>query len=196
MPPQRWARWVENFTTRHGALTLHAGPGLAGEADDGSWFEATLPFGVPYVGPADPAAFSAAASAPADWGVLLVRRGGFAVARLSGASVVSSKVGQRHVQGRTKAGGQSQQRFARRRDNQARAAWEAAAGHAMAHLATLQGPLLVGGDAAGVESVVALAGLGDLDRHLLEAVPGEPRRAALEEAVAQGLSVRVRVLNA
>ena len=43
---------------------------------------------------------------------------------------MESKVGQRHVQGRTKAGGQSQQRFARRRDNQARAAYEAAAEHA------------------------------------------------------------------
>jgi hypothetical protein len=62
--------------------------------------------------------------------VLLVRKGGFAVARLRGADLLASKVGRRHVQGRTKAGGQSQQRFARRRDNQARAAYEAAADHA------------------------------------------------------------------
>ena len=66
----------------------------------------------------------------ADWGVLLVRKGGFAVARLAAERLVESKVGQRHVQGRTKAGGQSQQRFARRRDNQARQAYEAAADHA------------------------------------------------------------------
>ena len=62
------------------------------------------------------------AEPPRDWGVLLVRKGGFAVARLAGSEVVASKVGQRHVQGRTKAGGQSQQRFARRRENQARVA--------------------------------------------------------------------------
>ena len=47
-----------------------------------------------------------------------------------GARMVEHKIGQRHVQGRTKAGGQSQQRFARRRDNQARQAYEAAADHA------------------------------------------------------------------
>ena len=58
-----------------------------------------------------------------------MRKGGFAVARLEHGRLADSKVGQRHVQGRTKAGGQSQQRFARRRDNQARAAYEAAADH-------------------------------------------------------------------
>ena len=73
---------------------------------------------------------STPACRPPAWGVLLVRKGGFAIARLRGDDLVESKVGQRHVQGRTKAGGQSQQRFARRRDNQARAAYEAAAEHA------------------------------------------------------------------
>ncbi len=75
-------------------------------------------------------AFVAAAAPPEEWGVLLVRKGGFAVARLAGDRLAESKVGQRHVQGRTKAGGQSQQRFARRRDNQARDAYAAAADHA------------------------------------------------------------------
>ena len=74
--------------------------------------------------------------------MLLVRKGGFAVARLAGDRIVESKVGQRHVQGRTKAGGQSQQRFARRRDNQARQAYEAAAEHAARILGELPpGPL-------------------------------------------------------
>ena len=71
-------------------------------------------------------AFAGTVLAPSRWGVLLVRKGGFAVARLSGDDLVEHKIGQRHVQGRTKAGGQSQQRFARRRDNQARAAYDAA----------------------------------------------------------------------
>ncbi|MEZ5191432.1 MAG: Vms1/Ankzf1 family peptidyl-tRNA hydrolase [Nocardioides sp.] len=74
-------------------------------------------------------AFLAAAAPPPDWGVLLVRKGGFAIARPS-VPVTADKVGRRHVQGRTKAGGQSQQRFARRRANQARAPHEAAADHA------------------------------------------------------------------
>ena len=95
-----------------------------------STFHARLPFDATYDGPADAAAFAGAVTLPADWGLLLVRKGGFAVARLAGERLVDSKVGQRHVQGRTKAGGQSQQRFARRRGNQARQAYEAAADHA------------------------------------------------------------------
>src|SRR5687767_3569589 len=106
-----------------GALTAHA--------EDGSSAQARLPFGAGYEGPAEPAALAAAVQAPGTWGVLLVRKGGFAVARMQGPQMVASKVGQRHVQGRTKAGGQSQQRFARRRDNQAQAAYDAATDHAV-----------------------------------------------------------------
>jgi peptide subunit release factor 1 (eRF1) len=39
-----------------------------------------------------------------------------------GGRLTASKVDRQYVQGRTAAGGWSQQRFARRRDNQARAA--------------------------------------------------------------------------
>ena len=52
-------------------------------------------------------------------GVLLIRRGGYAVGLARGAAFAESKVGKRHVQSRTAAGGWSQQRFARRRGNQA-----------------------------------------------------------------------------
>ncbi len=127
--------------------------------------------------------------------MLLVRKGGFAVARLEGDQLVESKVGQRHVQGRTKAGGQSQQRFARRRDNQARQAYEAAAEHAARILAGV--PLIVtGGDHAAVEAVLAdrrLAG-----RHVVPpflAVP-DPRRSVLEQAILDAGSVRIAVVNA
>ena len=87
--------------------------------------------------------------------MLLVRKGGFAVARLAGERIVESKVGQRHVQGRTKAGGQSQQRFARRRDNQARQAYEAAADHAARILGGPRGRWSTGGDHAAVDEVLA-----------------------------------------
>ncbi|RZI88329.1 MAG: hypothetical protein EOO67_13255, partial [Microbacterium sp.] len=123
--PGRLPRWVENFTASHGDTALAvADGGLTGRAADGSSFRAALPFSRLYAGEARTDAFVAACAAPDDWGVLLVRKGGFAIARLAGDKVRESKVGQRHVQGRTKAGGQSQQRFARRRDNQARAAYE------------------------------------------------------------------------
>lgn len=199
MPPGRVERWVANFAHRHGPTTLEVtGGALRGTAEDGSRFDAWLPLGAAYDAGADaPALAAAAASAPpADWGVLLVRKGGFAVARLAGTTVVASKVGQRHVQGRTKAGGQSQQRFARRRDNQARAAYEAAADHAARLLGDLTGPLVVGGDRGAVEEVLAdprLARLAVVGHRL--PVP-DPRRAVLEQAVADALSVRVEVVNA
>ena len=123
-----------------------------------------------------------------------MRKGGFAVARLEGQRTVESKVGQRHVQGRTKAGGQSQQRFARRRDNQARQAYEAAAEHAARILRP--GPLVTGGDRPAVEEVLAdprLNGLSVVDPWL--PVP-DPRRSVLDQAVRDACSVRVEVRNA
>ena len=196
--PARTGRWVENFVTRHGAAELGVVAGhLTGRAADDSTFEARLPFAATYDGPADPGAFAAACGAPARWGVLLVRKGGFAIARLHREEIVESKVGQRHVQGRTKAGGQSQQRFSRRRDNQARAAYEAAAGHAERVLTGHLTALVCGGDRTAVEQVLQEPRL----RHLAEvrvdpwlAVP-DPRRAILEQAVVDACSVAVTVTD-
>jgi peptide subunit release factor 1 (eRF1) len=155
-----------------------------------------VPFGIPVEEPSVEALVAACAP-PAEWGVLLVRKGGFAVARLAGEEMVESKVGQRHVQGRTKAGGQSQQRFARRRDNQARAAYEAAADHAARIVARV--PLLVvGGDHAAVGAVLEDPRLKDAARHVTGAflsVP-DPRRGVLESAVRDACSVRIDVTNA
>lgn len=194
VPPERWERWVENFAARHGGVSLTAGDGLRGSAPDGSTFVARLPFGRAYAGGADPTAFAAAAEPPAVWGVLLVRKGGFAVARLVASDLVEHKVGQRHVQGRTKAGGQSQQRFARRRDNQSRAAYEAAAEHAARILRP--GPLVTGGDHAAVDAVLAdprLRGHEVVGPWL--PVP-DPRRRELDAAITDAQAVAVEVHNA
>ncbi|ANH39807.1 peptide chain release factor 1 [Nocardioides dokdonensis FR1436] len=199
VPAARVERWVLNFQERHGDTVLTVVEGvLRGAASDGSTFAARLPFATAYDGSPDAVSFAAEARtcAPTDWGVLLVRKGGFAVARLDGAQMGASKTGQRHVQGRTKAGGQSQQRFARRRDNQARQAYEAAADHAARILEDLRGPVVVGGDRSAVEEVLAdrrLAGLTVVDPWL--ALP-DPRRNVLEQGVAEALSVLVDVHNA
>lgn len=197
VPAGRIERWVDNFSARHGAADLAVGDGaLIGVAGDRSRFAARLPFGVPYDGSPDAGAFAEAVRAPAEWGMLLVRKGGFAVARLHGDLIVDSKVGQRHVQGRTKAGGQSQQRFARRRDNQARRAYEAAADHAARILAGLDGPVVTGGDRSGVDEVLAdpqLRSLPVVGPWL--AVP-DPRRDVLERAVLDACSARIEVENA
>jgi hypothetical protein len=195
VPPTRLLRWVDNFVARHGATTYAVRDGaLCGTATDGSSFAARLPFGASYDGVPDVVDLLAAAAPPARWGVLLVRKGGFAVARLEGEQLVEHKIGQRHVQGRTKAGGQSQQRFARRRDNQARQAYEAAAEHAARILRP--GPLVTGGDRGAVEEVLAdprLSGAEVVEPWL--AVP-DPRRAVLDRAIADAQSLAVSVTNA
>lgn len=202
VPADRVARWFDNFADRHGAPVLDlVGGRLRARAEDGSVACAALPLGRAYDGPADVAAFTAAVRQPLHWGVLLVRKGGFAVATCDGPSVTTSKVGQRHVQGRTKAGGQSQQRFARRRDNQARQAYEAAADHAHRVL-VLESPapvaaLVCGGDRGAVDQVLAdprLRRLADLRVEPWLAVP-DPRRAVLDQAVRDGVSVALEITD-
>jgi len=197
VPAARLVRWVDNFVRRHGEATLGVADGaLAGRAADGSTFSARLPFDAGYDGAPDVAAFAATARAPDSWGVLLVRKGGFAVARLAGVELQEHKIGQRHVQGRTKAGGQSQQRFARRRDNQARQAYEAAAEHAVRILGQRVMPIVAGGDHAAVDEVLADPRL----RHLVPTGPWlalpDPRRAELNAALTDARSVRIDVVNA
>lgn len=196
VPVSRWARWLANFEASHGlAEVVVADGGLRGSAPDGSRFAAHLPFSTVYDGPPDPVAFGEAVTAPPGWGVLLVRKGGFAVARIEHGQVVGSKTGQRHVQGRTKAGGQSQQRFARRRANQARDAFEAAADHAARLLEGIE-VVVAGGDRTAVAEVLA-------DRRLASvamvgpwfAVP-DPRRAVLEQVVRDAEALVVDVENA
>lgn len=195
VPPERLPRWVDNFVSRHGETSLRVEDGaLAGLAADGSTFAAHPPFGRA-LGEASVSALAELCLPPERWGVLLVRKGGYAVALLEGDRLVASKTGQRHVQGRTKAGGQSQQRFARRRDNQARVAYEAAAGHAVRVLG--EGPLLLitGGDRAAVAAV-----LEDPRLHVdvVDDLPGvaEPRRDVLERALLDARSARMSVTNA
>lgn len=198
VPPSRWLRWLDNFSARHGATSYAVVAGeLVGAAEDGSSFTASLPFSRPYDGTPDAAEFVACCVPPADWGVLLVRKGGFAVARLAGTTTTASKTGQRHVQGRSKAGGQSQQRFARRRDNQARAAYEAAADHA-ARLIADAGAVVVGGDRPAVTEVLQDSRLRVLAARVLGSfltVP-DPRRGVLEAAIEEAAAITVSVTNA
>jgi hypothetical protein len=100
------------------------------------------------------------------------------------------------VQGRTKAGGQSQQRFARRRDNQARQAYEAAAEHAVRLLGGAPMPVVTGGDHAAVTEVLDDPRLRGLTvTGPWHAVP-DPRRSVLDAAIADALALRVEVTNA
>ncbi len=197
VPAGRVERWVANFEARHGTTSYRLAEGaLSGTAADGSMFTGWLPFGTTYDGPADPSGFASAVAGavPGTWGILLVRKGGFAVARMSHDTIGEHKIGQRHVQGRTKAGGQSQQRFARRRDNQARQAYQAAAEHAARILRP--GPVVTGGDRVAVDEVLADPRLRELT--VVEpwlAVP-DPKGAVLDQAVRDAASAQMVVVNA
>lgn len=128
--------------------------------------------------------------------LLLVRRGGYAVGVARDGALTAHKVGTRHVQSRTAAGGWSQQRFARRRANQADALVGAVADHAARLLAGAEAAgLVVGGDRALVEAVLEddrLAGLRDLPQRALFDLP-DPRIDVLRAALERGRAVRVTI---
>jgi Actinobacteria/chloroflexi VLRF1 release factor len=133
-------------------------------------------------------------------GVLLVRLGGHAAGIFAGTALVASKVGSRPVHGRSAAGGQSQQRFARRREGQARVALAAAADMAAAVLvpevSTLDAVVL-GGDRRAVNGTLAdprLAPLRPLVTGPLLDVP-DPRFRVLEQAPALFRAVRIRLTD-
>ena len=137
VPPERLVSWIVTFTERHGGplAVSYADPAAAitFTAEDGAAAECHVPFPpLRTRGPdARAAAEAIAAHAAADRtvGVLLVRLGGYAVGVFSGVPprLDASKTGRRLVHGRSAAGGWSQHRFARRRENQAAAALGAAA---------------------------------------------------------------------
>jgi hypothetical protein len=201
VPAARVVRWFENFEDRHGLACVDlVGGALEAVAEDGSTARAFLPLDREYDGPPDVSAFAAAVAVPVRWGLLVVRRGGFAVAGGVGDEVRVRKVGRRHVQGRTKAGGWSQQRYARRRDNQARKAFEAATEHAVRLLVDEHGgvdALVTGGDRAAVDAVLEDPRLRDVAarRTSSHLALGDPDAAVVATAVADLLSAVVVVTD-
>ena len=129
-------------------------------------------------------------------GVVLVRKGGYAVGRFAGSTLTSSKVGSAYVQGKTKAGGWSQQRYARRRANQADQAYAEAAEVVATVLLPYADDLeavVGGGDAAGVHAVLADRRLGPLQRRLtgpILATP-DPRLRVLQAFPDQFRAIRI-----
>jgi len=189
VPPERLARWLAGFATRHGEVVTSSGLTLVRlVAADGAMAEVEVPF-PPLVGDlVDHVQQSRTV------GVLLVRLGGHAVGVFQGSVLVASKVGSRQVHGRSAAGGWSQQRFARRRENQSTAALSAAADTAARVL--VGAPLdavVVGGERSAVDTVLAdrrLATLLPLVTGRLVDVP-DPRLAVLKTAPWRDVWIRV-----
>jgi Actinobacteria/chloroflexi VLRF1 release factor len=157
--PERLPGWVERFAARHGAPSVDAGPTTVTlVAADGTIAALTVPFPTLPDSPDPLEALVDHARRDRLVGALLVRRGGYATGVFVGRELRTSKVGHGYVQGRTKAGGWSQQRFARRRQQQAERAYAEAAEAAYAVLFPVVADLeavVGGGDRSGVEAVLA-----------------------------------------
>jgi hypothetical protein len=131
-------------------------------------------------------------------GLILVRLGGYSVGIARAGIVLTSTTGSRLVHGRSAAGGQSQQRFARRREGQARTALRAAADAAARVLLPRAAELdavVLGGDTAALRTVAADPRLTRLLEHAEPRVLAiaEPRRAVLDEAARRARCVEVQL---
>ncbi|MQA94833.1 MAG: hypothetical protein GEV11_09345 [Streptosporangiales bacterium] len=199
VPPERIGRWLSGFAERHGGPpeAVPAPGGVRFTAPDGAVADCRLPF-PPEEAPADAAGLEAAARTEQWVGVVLARLGGHAVGVFHGDRLVASKVGSRHVQGRTAAGGWSQQRFARRRQNQAREAQASAAGTAARVLSPYRERLravVLGGDRRSLATVSADPRLRWMEPMLAERVLNvpDPRHAVLAATPADFRAVRIHL---
>jgi hypothetical protein len=206
--PDRFVRWAGSFADRHGPLTTEPSRTvLVLRGADGAAAECHPPFPpmtAPDSWPASPTALAGliAAHAATDRtvGVVLVRLGGYAAGVFAGSPprLVSSKTGSRLVHGRSAAGGTSQQRFARRRENQAASALAAAADTALRVLGPYTDRLdavVLGGDRRAAAEVRADHRLRPVMKHAVDrflTVP-DPRLAVLRDTPRLFLAVRIRL---
>lgn len=203
--PERLEGWFVRFADRHGGagttrLTAYR---VEVTAEDGASAAVTVPFGPlpPPRGEWPGLAVTPLIKhvcTPRRIGLVLIRRGGHSVGIAYDGRIEQSSTGRRLVQGRSKAGGWSQQRFARRRGGQARRAWEDAAETVARVLLPARDRLdavVLGGDKQALEALrtdsrlrpmLEEAGSSVLD------VP-EPRRAVLDEAARRAIAVEVEV---
>lgn len=218
--PARLSKWIAGFRTRHGSVTVAAPsaalPDAPPAAPDGGWLSlvgadgsiATFhpPAGLTLPGPGEDASlldldrFVAAAQEPRVLALLLARRNALAVGVADGPDLIASKVETFYVQARTAAGGWSQQRYARRRGNQAAAgvkeAADVTARIVLPHLPKIAA-LVCGGDRPTVEGILADKRLAELAAlrtgRLLDVA--EPRHAVLVEAIPTARAVPIHVVD-
>lgn len=179
--PERLQRWLDGFASRHGAVERTFDDSVVRlVAEDGAVAEVEVPF-PPLTG-----GLVEHVLRDRRVGVLLVRLGGCACGVFDGPRLVDSKVTTRQVHGRIAAGGQSQQRFSRRRDGQVRVMLQASADTAARVLLPVVGTLdavVVGGERTAVDEVLA-------DRRL------EPLRPLVTGRLLDGPDPRLKVLEA
>jgi peptide subunit release factor 1 (eRF1) len=134
-------------------------------------------------------------------GVVLLRLGGYSVGVFEGDRLLTSKTGTRFVKGRHRAGGQSQRRFARRREEQARELFDKACSVVATNFAAYEKRLdyvFLGGDKLTLHSFLKrceyLQRLGGKTMTRVLHV-GKPRYEALCNAPSQIWKTRVFVVR-
>jgi hypothetical protein len=199
--PVRLGRWLDGVAERHGSFADVVLDGAAVRITCAD--TTTVVLRAPFAWEPQPpllGTFTAAARQPHRAAVLLVRRGRWAVGVFDGDDLVVSKVDARQVQGRTAAGGWSQQRFARRRGHQTDAvvshAVETAVRVLLPHAASVEA-LFTGGDRGLVDDVLADPRLGSLAalRHEPALDVGEPTKVVLLETPTQFRAVQVHIIE-
>ncbi|WP_228266366.1 acVLRF1 family peptidyl-tRNA hydrolase [Ornithinimicrobium ciconiae] len=189
--PARLDRWIHGFTQRHGVPERSPGTDPAA---------VPLVLSAPDGALAEVLAWSAeVVELPPRLGLVLLRRGGYAVGLAEGEQLTDHYCGTRYVQSRTAAGGWSQQRFARRRGNQADALAERVVQQGADRLLDPRGPrvdgLVVGGDKALVRQVLddpLLARLAELPRREFHDIP-DPRLKVLQDTLRRARATRIRI---
>jgi hypothetical protein len=204
--PERIEGWLADFAARHGATATATDPRRAIvtiQAADGAVAQCQVPFPpLPATASGTATEIAGHAGAERTVGVLLVRLGGYAAGVFTGSSprLAASKVGSRLVHGRSAAGGQSQQRFARRREKQAREALAAAADCAAGVFGPYRGRLdavVLGGDKRSVAALrddARLRPYFDLAVERFLTVP-DPRLAVLQGTPRQFRAIRIRLTD-
>ena len=193
--PERLQRWLDGFAARHGPVLREFDERTVRlRAEDGALAEVEVPF-PPLTG-----GLVEHVLRDRRVGVLLARLGGCACGVFDGPRLATSKVTTRQVHGRSAAGGQSQQRFARRREGQVRVALDAFADTAARVLlpeAASLDAVVTGGERTAVEMVLGdsrLAPLRPLVTGRLLDGP-DPRLAVLQASYEQMRAIWIRVLD-
>jgi len=197
----RLAGWVNRFGGRNDGLTSVAADGtrLTITGGDGTVAVLEVPFGPMTLGHPEPLeALLDHLAGLGGLGIVLVRGGAHSVGVARDGLVLSSSTDRAYLQGRTAAGGWSQQRFARRRGNQRAASFDSAAGTAARILTPIAGSLdglVLGGDRGALAAVLADPRLAALQKLPARTFPdvAEPRRAVLDAIAARSLSVQITV---
>lgn len=193
--------WVNRFAGRNtGVAELVAHPDrLEILGGDGTLATIEVPFGPMAIGRREPIeALLEHLATIGLLGLVLVRGGAHSIGTARNGVVLSSSTDRAYLQGRTAAGGWSQQRYARRRGNQLTASLADSAATVERMLLPFVGRLgglILAGDGSALRKVMAapmLRPLVQLPARTFGDIP-EPRRVVLDAVAARSLVVRIVV---